>query len=307
MPRLSIVIPALASTEALERTLVSVLERRPADCEIIVVLNASYDDPYQLTDEVRFVSAPLGASWTECVASGLASARAAIVSLVAAGAEVGNDWSGAALAHFADPLVWAVAPATYCSCDRAKLLGSGIDETTEGIVAPPWWAGFYRKAMLEGNLGGFDPTLGDRTAAADLAWRQALAGRRSIAEPREVVYIPGEWIAAAYGLQAGYETERVFWRRRAGRDHRPSLLGHLLLLIFLAAGGLVQPRRWLHLAGKLGACPSIARFRREGKLAVEAALAAAESDRPAKRVKPPHMLKAKPSATRRGRGSPTSG
>ena len=60
VPRLSIVIPALASVEALERTLVSVLEKRPADCEIIVVLNTSYDDPYQLTDEVHFASARKG-------------------------------------------------------------------------------------------------------------------------------------------------------------------------------------------------------------------------------------------------------
>lgn len=37
-PRLSIVIPAVSSAEDLEQTLVSVLENRPDDCEIVVAL-----------------------------------------------------------------------------------------------------------------------------------------------------------------------------------------------------------------------------------------------------------------------------
>ena len=51
MSRLSIVIPVLGSLDGLEDTLVSVLENRPADCQIVVVLNQPYDDPYDLKDE----------------------------------------------------------------------------------------------------------------------------------------------------------------------------------------------------------------------------------------------------------------
>ena len=39
MPRLAIVIRAVGSIESLEGTLVSVLENRPADCEILVALD----------------------------------------------------------------------------------------------------------------------------------------------------------------------------------------------------------------------------------------------------------------------------
>ena len=39
MPGLSIVIPALGKISLLEAGLVSVLAHRPADCEVIVVLN----------------------------------------------------------------------------------------------------------------------------------------------------------------------------------------------------------------------------------------------------------------------------
>ena len=62
-PRLSIVIPA-ADTAALEETLVSVLENRPADCEIIAALAVPYADPWNIGEEVRFMQAPPGPRWS---------------------------------------------------------------------------------------------------------------------------------------------------------------------------------------------------------------------------------------------------
>ena len=55
MPRLSILIPALGSPEALETTLLSVLENRPHDCQVLVALGIDYANPYQLDDEVEFL------------------------------------------------------------------------------------------------------------------------------------------------------------------------------------------------------------------------------------------------------------
>ncbi len=73
MPRLAIIISAVGSVESWEGTLVSVLENRPADCEIIVALSQPYADPYDLKDEVRFV-APLGrGSATATINAALAS------------------------------------------------------------------------------------------------------------------------------------------------------------------------------------------------------------------------------------------
>ena len=55
MPTLSIIIPASGSESRWERTLVSVLQNRPEDTEILVVVPGRYNDPYQLREEVRFV------------------------------------------------------------------------------------------------------------------------------------------------------------------------------------------------------------------------------------------------------------
>ena len=65
-PRLSIVIPTPGDTAAMEETLVSVLEHRPDDCEIVVALGCDYADPWNIREEVRFVQAPAGSSLVAC-------------------------------------------------------------------------------------------------------------------------------------------------------------------------------------------------------------------------------------------------
>ena len=67
MSRLAIVISAAGNVESLEATLLSVLENKPADCQIIVALNEAYSDPYDLKDEVRFVTSRAGAGPIECL------------------------------------------------------------------------------------------------------------------------------------------------------------------------------------------------------------------------------------------------
>ena len=64
MPRLSIVIPVLGDPQQLDDTLLSVLENRPARCEIVVVHNRPYHDPYHLCEEVRFIQAEAGRPWS---------------------------------------------------------------------------------------------------------------------------------------------------------------------------------------------------------------------------------------------------
>ena len=66
-PRLSIVIPAPGDEETLEETLVSVLENRPEDSEIVVVLGFGYHDPWSVGAEVRFIQAPIGSNRVACI------------------------------------------------------------------------------------------------------------------------------------------------------------------------------------------------------------------------------------------------
>lgn len=196
MPRLAIVIPALGKIDAMENTLVSVLEHRPDDCEIIVVLNQRYTDPYDLAGEVTFVPAPPRSGLAACAARGLTAAHAEIVHVLAAGCEVEADWIDRAMPHFRDPRVAAVAPLVLTAvgrevvCHGVELLPGGArrvccsgatgeptapTRASKSIAGPALIAGFYRKSAVEA-VGGISPALGDEFADVDLAHSLSAAG-----------------------------------------------------------------------------------------------------------------------------------
>lgn len=110
VPRLSIVIPVLGDPQQFESTLVSVLENRPDDCQIVLALNRPYDDPYELDGEVEFVRLSHKAGWADELNAAWAVCRAEIVAVLACGAEVAPGWTEGALAAFEDPRVASATP-----------------------------------------------------------------------------------------------------------------------------------------------------------------------------------------------------
>ena len=167
MPRLAIVIPAVGPIDVLESSLVSVLEHRPDDCEVIVVFNQPYEDPYGLDGEVRFVQAPVKSGIVDCVNRGIAHSHADLVHVLLAGCEVTEGWTDRALAHFDDPRVGAVAPCVQWKhadqqtvCRGIELCPGGVRRFYEGlrpttagesvcaVWGPPIFAAFYRVSAL---------------------------------------------------------------------------------------------------------------------------------------------------------------
>ena len=110
MTYLSIIVPALGSQKHLDETLVSVLENRPPQCEVILVHPRSYADPYDLGDEVRFVEAGCD-DLVGLMNHGFAASRADFVHFLQPGVEVEPDWLDAALDCFERSLtVGSVSP-----------------------------------------------------------------------------------------------------------------------------------------------------------------------------------------------------
>ena len=108
-PRLSIVVPVGSSIEAFEATLLSVLENRPDGCEILVCHDGSYDDPFALGDEVRFVTSD-SRGLIDSIAAGCDAAWGRYVHVIANGVQATAGWSDAAMNEFADFSIGAVAP-----------------------------------------------------------------------------------------------------------------------------------------------------------------------------------------------------
>lgn len=254
-PTLSIVVPTVNDTAALEETLVSILENRPADCEIIVPLACRYDDPWNIGDEVRFVTVPPHSSLTGCVNLGIAASRGRIVHVLAAGWRATAGWAEAALDRFAasdqtGESLMAVASLVVAADDPSRPTQAGVRLTPGGrrlVVAsgrdrirlddptcdvgglapdgPQLEAGFWRADVFAAVAGGFAPACGDGWCDVDMAVTvESMGGRVAVVADSRVIEGPRAWSGTpfAHGLYA----ERTFWRSLGQRPLLTSLIRH---------------------------------------------------------------------------------
>lgn len=276
MPGLSIVIAALGDVASLEATLVSVLSHQPHDSEVIVVLRQPYDDPYQLADEVRFVTARRGANWAQCANAGLQASRAPIVHLLHAGVEATEGWTDAAVAHFDDPRVASVTPLLLDAQKPDRVLSAGVSyrmggvrrdvgeslgrvqhpSATRTVLGPGRLAGFYRKSILAEITGDFATALGASAADVDLALRLRQAGGTNVVETGSRLMVSPALLQPPGGeFRRALEAERLFWRNVPLHGWGKSLAAHAATLLLSLVASAVRPWRLpLHLSGRLLGC-----------------------------------------------------
>ncbi len=258
-PCVSIVIPSHCRIDLLERCLASVRRHLPAGGEIIVVDDGSPGGIVSAAVArrwagVRRVRLPRRGGFCRAANAGLQAARASVVELLNDDTVVAAGWAEAALRHFADPQVAAVAPLVLQGEPSEKTGGpapridSAGDEYDPGGIArkrghgqlwdarlPAAWrqagvvmaasgcAAFYRRERVL-ELGGFAETFGAYFEDVDLSLRLRAAGDQIIYEPAAVVW---HQISASYGQQPrrrllemqSCNEERLFlrhWRQFGG-------------------------------------------------------------------------------------------
>jgi hypothetical protein len=300
--RLSIVIPFLGNLKRLEDTLVSVLENRPADSEIVVVLREPYNDPYDLAGEVRFVEAPVRAGRGDCIDLAMAASSAPILHVMGCGIEATPGWTDRAMAHFSDPQVAAVTPLVLDRFDSGRILSAGLDFTPGGairrlgvgkllerFVCEPGGLGaaellvaFYRRSALEA-VGPLGDLRSDRPAGVDLALMLQYAGYLCLVEPECLTLANRETMAVESAWQEGMEAEALFWRWARASGWRRALLGHAGLLATECLRCPVQPATVCRLAGRFWSGLGLGPRRRPLK-AVELSGAVAGHT-----IRPPHF------------------
>jgi hypothetical protein len=162
VPRLSIIIPHLGNDQSLENTILSVLENRPASCEIIVVHGGSYRDPYELGDELMLLE-ELGSTPVKLLNSALVAACAPVVCVLTPGVQLRNEcWAESAVTAVAGGLPLAAIGvavnqqtthygiSTLIAKDSAALQNGQLDQLKKtNPLAPSLICGFYdRKTLL---------------------------------------------------------------------------------------------------------------------------------------------------------------
>jgi len=258
-PRLSIVIPTPADTAAMEETLVSVLEHRPDDCEIVVALGCEYADPWNIREEVRFVQAPTGSSLVSCVNLGVAASEGDVVHILAAGWRATEGWTDLPLERFEDDELGAVVPLGVAADDRERVVSAGVRCAVGGrridVAADTRWnqvrvsgqlptgvalpqgpvleAGFWRSNFLERTGSGFTTACGDEAADADMAVTLSRSGRRVEVAQYSVVVAPSATPRRVRtpSFQAGLHAERLFWRSVAGSSFVSALVLHAVEIV----------------------------------------------------------------------------
>ena len=267
MLRLSIVIPVLGDPRQLDDTLLSVLESRPIGCEILVVHNQPYHDPYHLGGEVRFLAAERGAKLVECLNQGLAASKAPVVHILTCGVQVCPGWAAAALRRFGDPDIAAVGALVVHRHDRRKIVSAGVGYGADGTAwrieqlaesgeaapdfcGPDTLAAFYRRSLVQ-SRGGFSSWAGDSLAGIDLALALRQAGFRCVLEPRCITHVDPAATYVEPAFRRGRNGERLFWRWASSHGWWSSLAAHVAFVAGQCVAGCWRPSLAVQLAGRL--------------------------------------------------------
>ncbi len=244
MPSLTVIIPSRDRPDLLVRCLASVVRHAPADTEILVVDDASPESSVaravEAFAEVHVLRRPTSGGFCAAANDGIQAARAEVVELLNDDAEVTAGWAEAALAHFANPNVAAVAPLVLCGPPETALAPPLVDSAGDryfigGIAGkrghreplspshlrrgPVFGASaaaaFYRTSALRA-VGGFPTSFGAYFEDVDLAFRLHRAGFGIFYEPASRVW---HRVSSSYGRPTGRFLERqsrneelVFWR-----------------------------------------------------------------------------------------------
>ncbi len=263
---LSVVIPSHNRPDLLRACLASVVRHAPADTEILVVDDGSPGGAASAAasafPHVRCLRWPRRRGFCRAANAGIEAATAPVVQLLNDDTEVEPGWAGAALAHFADPRVAAVAPLVLRWGEGPATIDSAGDRYYRGGVAAKRGHGeavgptylrpcrvfgasassaFYRRDLLR-RVGAFPEHFGAYFEDVDLSFRLHRAGGEVVFEPASRVR---HRVSASYGRpcrrlleQQSHNEELVFWRNLPGRELARALPLHLAVLAAKAR------RRW---------------------------------------------------------------
>jgi hypothetical protein len=210
--RLSIVVPHQDDDALLERTLLSVLENRTRDQEVIVVHNGCYYDPYQLgSDEVIMLETPKKYSLSEQLNLAFSAACSRNIQVLFPGTTVSSQWADEALECLeSNDLACVGIP---CEMSGARQVVYGLEKSSlprrriahQLRDAVPLLNGsIFRKKILQ-LVGGLYPAISREGAELEL---QLLFDAMDLqTECMQTATLVGN-AKSAYGMEQGYETGR---------------------------------------------------------------------------------------------------
>lgn len=200
--RVSIVIPLQRNEQLFEETLLSVLEHQPQGCQVIAVHNGTYSDPFDLGDEVEFVTAR-SSNLVDLIRGAASAATAPIVHVLGTGIKVGEEWLADALGRFDEPDIAAVTPTLITNAAKQSTQAGWCDAagrfcepsmSTQGGTSRRQNSGFFlnafliRRQLLNNLLVAVAPAMNNSVAVSyafgcllnQAGWKVAIANQCEI-------------------------------------------------------------------------------------------------------------------------------
>lgn len=258
--RVSIVVPHLGDDIAFEDSLVSVLENRPADAEVCVAHDGRYTDPFDLGDEVRFVTHP-SRSLPQLITAAVAVVNGRVVHVIGDGVKATEGWTCEALEKFEHDDVAMVSPVARVAMDdritaagwksgrsclatpiaAQKLTLGGRDAASiRGVCLT---ASFWRRDVLQDVTQAFPTTDPD---AAQFGWSR-MVGRRGwrCAVADHSVVIADETMLGLSPSRARGTAMRAIEAELKGE----SFAGSVMSVGMAAVANVIRPSAWGEIAG----------------------------------------------------------
>jgi hypothetical protein len=242
--KLSIIVPADGHQEDLDNTLLSVLENRPAHCQVMVPHPSTYRDPYDLGDEVKFVPTE-SAELATLINAAVQCSDGEVIHVLLGRSVAQPGWTEAVMQQFADePETAAIAPAIAFPGRSRRLTAVGIRYGRGGlkrlvvtrrplraasvsrwrIDGPLLQAAFIRRNVLD-RLGGLRGEFGRYHIDTDLAARLRAAGARCVHQPES--HVQAAFVMAPRGFHAARREERLFWTHLTPLSRRGAHACHM--------------------------------------------------------------------------------
>lgn len=252
-------------TDLLESTLVSVLQSRPHDCEIIVVHRGVYDDPYRLQGEVQFINMDARQGLADSINLALGRATGAAFHTLACGVEVQEGWCESPLEWLADENIGSVTPVLLRSSEAGEAteqvdsLGVGVTLWQDRFdlahgdrfeprrlrrqrpLGPSIKAGFYRRDVLE-SIGGFDASMIPQLIDLDVAMLLHRKGHRNRLDLDSILYAGETDAQPATDFVLSKSTQQLIKRHRGASGTAGQAISSCFGLISATTGVMTRSR-----------------------------------------------------------------
>ena len=280
MARLTVLIPYFGDISLLEQTLISVLENRPVDSEIVVAHDGSYEDSYDLSDEVKFTEVNGKPSVGRFLDRVLSETDSEYVHTLLPGILAKPGWCDAIDQHFEDSRVGSICPIISDFQDDGKVKSVGIKadiffgrkvvgqnfriemlvEESISPLGPSIAAAFYRRSALE-QIGQFS-LLDDASIDLEIALSLREVGFKTVIHSTSSLVAQSDAMEIdRNSIRAGMNSQRTIWRHVRGESVAKACAISFGAMLFEAVASFSRPSRFLNTIGRLESLSEINRHR----------------------------------------------